>query len=411
MTEPGIEWGLLDPLAGSSAATSDDAVLTALVEVERALMLAWADIATETPDRLASAAAALDAARLDRAALLSGARRGGVPVIPLVPQLRAQADAAGPGCGPWVHRGATSQDILDTGLVLVAARVFDSSAVALIAAGRALVPMAAADRSTPMAGRTLGQHAAPLTAGVVISSWLDGITSALELLTAAGLPVQLGGAVGTGESFDVIAGAPVHPRLRAAFAARLGLADPGRSWAAERSPVLCLAAAAAGVVGALAKIGRDLTALGRTEVGEFALADTGGSSAMPQKRNPVDAVLLTAAGLRSPGLLSTIHSAAVSVDQRPAGEWHAEWLPLRDLLRLCEQTTSAAGPMLAGLTINREAMGRNLAVTGDAIFAERVALGGTAHDPAPALAASERIVAAAASRFEAAIVASSRSTP
>jgi 3-carboxy-cis,cis-muconate cycloisomerase len=379
------------------------------VDAEHGLSLAWKLVDAAAPEGLAAAAAALDPSTLDRTALLGGARRGGVPIIPLVPQLRAQAEGVSAGSGAWVHRGATSQDILDTGLVLVAARAFRAGAAALSAAGRALVPLAAAEGSTLMVGRTLGQHAAPVTAGVVISGWLDGITSAIDLVSTVRLPVQLGGAVGTGESFDVIAGRPVHPELRAAFAAQLSLDDPGRSWATERTPLLAIASAAAGVVAATARIGRDLAALTRTEVGEFALGSAGGSSAMPQKQNPVDAVLLTAAGLRAPGLLATVQTAAISVDQRPVGEWHAEWLPLRELLRLCEQTTSLTAAALAGLTVDRSAIARNLALTGDAIFSERVSLGGRAGDSAPTLVASARIVAAAGSRFEAAVAASLRS--
>lgn len=413
MSDPG-DWGLLDPVAESSPSTSDDAVLAALVEVERALTRAWSEVGSgDSPEFASAGAEALDAGSLDRSALIRGARQGGVPVIPLVTQLRRQAEAAAPGAGAWVHRGATSQDILDTALVVVAAAVFRSSTASLITAAQALAVLADAEQSTLMVGRTLGQHAAPLTAGVVVSGWLDGISTALELVSTVAVPVQLGGAVGTGESFDVLAGSAVHPELRAAFAEQLGLDDPGRSWAAERSPVLGIAAAAATTVAALGKIGRDLASLSRTELGEFALGSSGGSSAMPQKQNPVDAVLLTAAGLRAPGLLASIHSSAVSIDQRPAGEWHAEWLPLRELLRLCEQSSAVAATALAGLRVDRAAVARNLAITGDAIFSERVSLGGVAGDPAPTRDAARRIVTAATSRFEAVVTAArgTRSSP
>jgi 3-carboxy-cis,cis-muconate cycloisomerase len=128
--------------------------------------------------------------------------------------------------------------------------------------------------------------------------------------------------------------------------------------------------------------------LARTEIGEVVLASTGGSSAMPHKRNPVDAVLLTANGLRAPGLLATVHAASVSQDARPAGEWHAEWQALRGLVRLALESADAADALFAGLTIDRDAVARNRAASAEL---ER--------EPTETLAASARVVAAAAERF------------
>ncbi len=367
MTAPAaFDWGLLEPLGGAAAAASDDAVLAALVDVERALMLAWGDVADDADDparaEARAAAADLRVESLDAAALLAGAREGGVPVIPLVAQLRAQAEAAHPGSGRHVHDGATSQDILDSGLVLVAKRVLDAVRGRLLAGGASLDALADAERSTVSIARTLGQHAEATTVGAHVATWLDGVTSAIEAVDAAPFPVQLGGAVGTGLAFDEREPG-VTPRLRAATAAHLGLDDPRRAWHTERTPVLAIGNAAAAVVAVCARIGRDVAFLARTEIGELGVARAGGSSAMPHKRNPVDAVLLTANGLRAAGLVATLHAAAVSQDARPTGEWHAEWQAFRSLLRLAAESADAAADLVAGLTVEHDAIERTLGLS------------------------------------------------
>ena len=381
------DWGLLDPLAGGAAATSDDAVLEALVEVERALVRAWGSLRGENLDAVADV---LSADRLDRADLLAGTRTGGVPVIPLAIQLRALAEAADAGSGVHVHAGVTSQDVLDTALVLMAHRALMLARDRLVLAGQALAALAETEWNTLAIARTLGQHAAQSTVGVAVASWLDGVSSAIAALDATGFPVQLGGAVGTGEDIDRLAGrAGATDELRAAFAAHLGLADPGRAWHTERSASLGISAAAALIGTALGRIGHDVAFLARTEVGEFTLAATGGSSAMPHKRNPVDAVLLHANGLRTAGLVATVHTAALSQDARPAGEWHAEWAAFRALVRLALQSADAAATMLPTLTVDRAAVDRNRAISPDLV-----------HDPEVTLAAAGRVVAAAVRRFQ-----------
>jgi 3-carboxy-cis,cis-muconate cycloisomerase len=381
------DWGLLEPLAGGGAATSDDAVLGALVDVERALVRAWGRLRGEDLDTVADA---LRADGLDRADLLAGARTGGVPVIPLAAQLRRLAERALPGSGVHVHAGVTSQDVLDTALVLMARRALILARDRLDVAGRALVALAEAEQSTLTIARTLGQHAAQSTVGVAAAGWLDGVTSAIEALDTTTFPVQLGGAVGTGEDIDRIAGrAGATEELRAAFAGELGLADPGRAWHTERSPSLAIAASATLIGTALARIGRDVTFLARTEIAELALGTTGGSSVMPHKRNPVAAVLLTANGLRTAGLIATMHSAALSQDARPAGEWHAEWAAFRGLVRLALESAEAAATMLPALSVNQAAVERNRAMSP-----------GLAHDGDDTLATSGRIVSAAVRRYQ-----------
>ncbi|GGF05213.1 lyase family protein [Mycetocola zhadangensis] len=380
------DWGLLEPLASSASATSDDAVLIALVDVERALVLARAQVRGENLDAVA---ASLRADALDRNDLIAGTRAGGVPVIPLVSQLRSQAEAAIPGSGVHVHAGATSQDILDTALMLVARRVLSKAREHLLGAGDSLVALANAEKDTLSIARTLGQHAAQSTVGATVAGWLDGVTAAIDAIDADRFAVQLGGAVGTGEDFDRDVGSPqATDRLRAALAAALDLHDPERSWHAERSAVLRIASTAALVAATLGRIGRDIAFLARTEIAEVSLGTTGGSSAMPHKRNPVDAVLLTANGLRAAGLIGTVHSAAVSHDARPTGEWHAEWAAFRDLLRIALESADAVAGVLGTLRFERPAIQENRSLSPD-----------LQRDPEATLAASDRIVESAIHRF------------
>lgn len=379
MPEDQTVWGLLEPLAASAGATGDDAVLAALIDVERALLRIGGGLANRDLDAVADA---FLPEAIDRPALLAGTRSGGVPVIPLVVQLRAIAESVVPGAGPAVHAGATSQDVLDSALVLVASRALQVARSRLTDAGTALVALAEDEVQTLAIARTLGQHAAQSTVGVLAAGWLDGVTSAIEDIDSLAFPVQAGGAVGTGEDLG--------DGVRAALAAELGLDDPGRSWHTERAPILRIASAAAVVAAVLGRLGRDVAFLARTEIGEVALGTTGGSSAMPHKHNPVDAVLLTANGLRAPGLLATMHTAAVSQDARPAGEWHAEWSALRGLVRIALESADAASTMLATLTVDHAAVERSRAISP-----------GLQHDAASTIGASRRVVGAAVRRFRA----------
>ncbi len=387
------DWGLLDPLRGTAPEVSDDSILAAMLAVERELAGAWAAIL----GRAAPADAVFDPAALDRAALRGGLRADGVMVPALVAQLRSRA-APGDGAGDLVHRGATSQDILDSALMLTARDALVGVRGDLETAGRSLAALADAERATVTVAVTLGQAAAPTTLGIAAAVWLEGVTSAIEQLDAVRYPVQLGGAVGTGEAFSLggsgDAGTP--ERLRADLAERLHLADPGRSWHTERTPVLAVASAAAAVCAVLGRLGRDLTLLGRSGVDQVRLASVGGSSAMPHKRNPVDAVLLVAQALEAPGLLATVYSAAVSADARPSGEWHAEWQALRGVLRLARGSAAAAVSALDGLDVDHAAV--EFARQRDTAW---IGSSDPAVTSATTMERSDRIVAAAVGRFAA----------
>ncbi|GAA1836299.1 lyase family protein [Agromyces salentinus] len=381
------DWGLLDPGAADTTGTDDDAVLAAMVEVERALLRAWG---SELDEFLEPQADALDAAALERPVLVEGVVRDAVPVVALVPVLRAQLDAAGLA-SDRLHLGATSQDVVDTALMLVARDALRASRTALVTVGARLAALADAERRAFRIARSVARHAEASTFGILAAGWLDGVSSAIEAIDALTFPVQFGGAVGTGTAADAAADRPgAGEAVRAELASRLGLADPRRSWHAERTPVLAVAAASSSVIAALGRFAGDVTLLSREELGEVRLADGGGSSAMPHKRNPVDAVALTAAAVEAPGLLQVVVSAGVAGDERPAGRWHAEWMPLRRLVRLARSASSAAARLVEGLEFDVDRAGRTLAGAGPA---------GERPDRGVLAAASDRIVDRAVARF------------
>ncbi|MBT2415873.1 3-carboxy-cis,cis-muconate cycloisomerase [Streptomyces sp. ISL-12] len=365
--------GLLAPgWAGSPAAdaTGDRAYLRALLDAEAALTRAQAALGL-APDGAATAVTdAADRARFDLASIAERARGGGNPVIPLVADL---TKAVGQEYGPYVHRGATSQDILDTAVMLVAARALHLVLTDLARTERALARLAAEHRDTPLPGRTLTQHAVPTTFGLKAAGWRSLVLDARDRITAVRetLPVQLGGAAGTLAAFAAYgAGDPLA--LPGAYARELGLAEPALPWHTLRTPVADLAGCLATAAGALGKLAADVLVLGRTETGEVAEGSGGGSSAMPHKANPVRATLIAAAARRAPQLAAVLYGSLAAEDERPAGAWHAEWEPLRDLLRLTGGAARDAAELTEGLRVDPAAMRAHLDLTHGLIVSERL---------------------------------------
>ncbi|MFE6030577.1 lyase family protein [Streptomyces niveus] len=477
--------GLLSPgRAGSAAeaATGDTAFLRAMLDAEAALARAQAAVGL-APEAAADAitAAAGEAGRFDVRDVALRARAGGNPVVPLVADLTAAVDEEDADAAQYVHRGATSQDIVDTAMMLVATRTVPLILADLDRTADTLAALATTHRGTPMAGRTLTQHAVPTTFGLKAAGWLSSVRDARSRLAAVRLPVQLGGAAGTLAAFaptdDAVAGppgststaaacepvydltgaldttldsppeplpdyppatgtdprldpepelgadpAPDEPvydltgaapngstveqdrrensagtdtgvRLLAAYAAQLRLAEPTLPWHTLRTPVADLGSALAFTAGALGKIAADVLVLSRTEIGEVAEARGGGSSAMPHKRNPVLATLIGAAARQAPALASVLLGALVAEDERPAGPWHAEWQPLRELLRLTGGAAHDAAELTAGLRVFPGRMRDNLGLTQGLLVSERLAAALTA---AVGRARAKQLVAAAA---------------
>jgi len=387
--------GLFDSLFGRGAVgTSDRDWLQAMLDTEAALAMAaeragLASAGTGAAVGAAARADHFDITEIGRAAMLAGS-----PVPALVRALSAKLPA---DAREAVHRGATSQDIIDTAAMLLARRAIDAIGTDLVAAAGCAAQLARAHAGTVMAARTLLQQAVPMTFGLVAAGWLTGIEEArseLERIRATRLAIQFGGAAGTlaslGES---------GPAVAALLADELGLAEPALPWHTDRLRILQLAAALAGVCAVLGKIARDVTLLAQTEVAEVAERSDdprqGGSSAMPHKRNQVASVLILGCAKRAPGLLATLAAAAEHEHQRAAGAWHAEWETLSDLLRLTGSAASWSAKLLTGLTVDAARMRANVDASGGWLLAEHVAA-----ELAPSLGglAAHDLVAAAASR-------------
>lgn len=359
--------GLLAPgWAGSAveAATGDHAFLQAMLDAEAALVRAQAELGLAPAEAADAVTAAARADRFDARSLALQARAGGNPVIPLVADL---AQAVPGEVRDHVHRGATSQDILDSALMLLAARARRLILADLDRTAATLAALAAAHIDTPMPGRTLTQHAVPTTFGLKTAGWRHLVLDARDRLAAVVLPAQLGGAAGTLAAF----GEQALP-LAARYARELGLAEPLLPWHVLRTPVAELGAVLALTGGALGKIAADVLQLSRTEIAELAEGSGGGSSAMPHKSNPVRATLVASAARRLPQLAAVLLGSMAAEDERPAGAWHAEWETLREALRLAGGAARDAAELTAGLRVRDYRMRAHLELTEGLIVSERL---------------------------------------
>jgi 3-carboxy-cis,cis-muconate cycloisomerase len=390
LTRADTDTGLLSPgRAGSPAetATGDTAFLQALLDAEAALTRAQAATGLAPAEAATAVTSAADATRFDARDIALRARGGGNPVIPLVADLTALVPEA---YGQYVHRGATSQDIMDTAMMLMAARTLDLIRADLTRTADALARLATVHRTTPLPGRTLTQHAVPTTFGLKAAGWRSLVLDARDRVTAIreGLPCLLGGAAGTLAAFSVFPTVPAVPavpayaqepevsgidRLLDAYSRELGLRRPPIPWHTLRTPVADLAGALAFTASALGKPAVDIATLSRTEIAEVSEGTRGGSSAMPHKANPVRATLVTAAARRAPALAATLYGSLLAEDERPAGAWHAEWEPLRELLRLTGGAARDAAELAEGLQAHPEVMRAHLDLTHGLIVSERLA--------------------------------------
>ncbi|MCZ7373644.1 3-carboxy-cis,cis-muconate cycloisomerase [Micromonospora sp. WMMC250] len=351
------------------AELSDPSVLQAMLDAEAALARATADVGILPPPAAEAIVEQCRADRYDPGALGRAADAAGNPVVALVGELTAAVPEHARG---WVHFGATSQDILDSALVLVSVRALDPLLRHLDAAVDAAAGLADTHRDTVLVARTLGQQAAPTTFGLKAAGWLTGLVEARDRLrrARAAQPAQLGGAVGTLAAFG-----PAGTEVVERFAAHLGLPSSPLPWHTRRQPWLDLAAALGGLLVSTGKVALDVGLLAQNDIGEVAEGGTGrgGSSAMPHKRNPVDSILVTAAARRGPGLVATVFGAAVQEHERAAGAWHAEWEPLLDLLHVAGGAAARCARMLVGLQVHPARMRENLDATGGLVLAEAVA--------------------------------------
>lgn len=361
----------------AGALLSDQALLDAMIMVEDGWLAALVDAG------VAPAAASASLTGLvggdDLPVLAAHAEAGGNPVITLVALLRERCSGE---TVRWLHRGLTSQDVVDTALALCLQQVSRRVEAEQRRQVEVLTGLAVEHATTPMVGRTLTQPAVPITFGLKAVVWLTGILDAAEILATAQdrLAVQVGGAAGTLAApveLAVLTDQPDPVRavddLVQGLAGRLGLTVRS-PWHTVRTPFTAVADALVTCCDAYGHLATDVTTLSRPEIGELSEGAGGGSSTMPHKQNPVLSVLIRRAALTAPGLAATVHlAAATTLDERPDGAWHAEWAALRDLGRRTVVVASQVSDLLTGLRVDSAAMAANLDAA-DGVDAEQRSL-------------------------------------
>jgi 3-carboxy-cis,cis-muconate cycloisomerase len=373
--------------------------LARMLEFEAALARAEAR-AGVIPQAAADAIALqCDAARFDTGEIDAAARTAGNVAIPLVAALTRAVGAVDADAKGYVHWGATSQDAIDTGLVLQLRDALALIDADLARLAGALAMQARRHTATVLSGRTWLQQALPITLGVklaAIVSALDRHRDRIASLRSRALVLQFGGAAGTLASLHE-RGLAVSDEL----GRELGLEVPDMPWHTERDRLCEIAATLGMLTATLGKLARDLSLLAQTEVGEAdepAAPGRGGSSTMPQKRNPVGASIALAAALRVPGLVATMLQAAVQEHERGLGNWPAEWETLPQIVMLTAGALDAMAEVAEGLDIHVDRMRANLDLTHGLIFAEAVQM---ALAPAMGRDAAHALVAGACRRASA----------
>ncbi|MYZ47736.1 3-carboxy-cis,cis-muconate cycloisomerase [Rhizobiales bacterium L72] len=340
---------------------SDRGILGAMLEVEAALAEAEAECGVIPREAAAAIRDACDPGLYDIEAIGRGAALGGNLAIPLVKALTAKVEADHRG---YVHWGATSQDVIDTGFMLLARTALAEIGAQTRSAMKAAAALARRHRDAIMPGRTWMQHALPIPFGYKVAVWLSGLAAAhaaVRRVRREALAIQFGGAAGT-----LAALRSDGLQVRAALARRLSLPEPAVTWHAERSRIFEIAAALGLLSGACAKIALDIQLLMQTEIGEAlepSAPGKGGSSTMPHKRNPVGSAAVRANHRRITGLVATIVSALEQEQERAPGAWPAEWETMRDLFLLAGGSVERTAAMLAGLEVEEGRMRENLDLT------------------------------------------------
>lgn len=368
---------LLDPLFTTDVAAkafSPAARLQGMLAFEAALARAEVLCGVIPAAAVPAIAAACDASLYDLAALGAEAATAGNTAIPMVKHLTARVKQADPEAARFVHWGATSQDAMDTGLVLQLLRFLDGLEADLARLADGLAALAQTHRATPMVARTWLQHALPTTFGLKAAVLLDALSRDRERIAAARnrMALQFGGAAGT-----LAALGDAGLKVAEALAEELSLPLPDLPWHSSRDRVAELAAALGILTGTLGTLGRDVSLMMQMEVAE-AFEPTGpgrgGSSTMPHKRNPVSSAVLLAAAVRAPSLVGGLLAGAVQEHERGLGGWHAEWQALPDLCRLAAGAARHGADLVAGLTVDAERMRANLDLTHGLILAEAVTM-------------------------------------
>jgi 3-carboxy-cis,cis-muconate cycloisomerase len=354
---------------------SDAGRLQGMLDFEAALARACARAGVIPDAVVADIESQCRAELFDIDTLARGAELSGNTAIPMVKALTARVHDRNSEAARYVHWGATSQDAMDTGLVLQLRGLFDVLDADLAALSESLARLARRHKRTPVAGRTWLQQAAPITFGLKVAGWLAAVErhrSRLREVRARALALQFGGAAGTLASLGT-GGLDVAVLL----AKDLRLSLPELPWHAHRDRVAEVATTLGLLCGSLGKIARDISLSMQTEVGEAfeaGGAGRGGSSTLPHKRNPVSAAVVLSAAARIPALVSVMLSAMVQEHERGLGNWHAEWETLPEVGLLCAGALAHVLRMIDGLEVEAGRMRENLDLTQGMVLAEAASL-------------------------------------
>jgi len=369
---------LLDPLFTTDAMRqvfSDHHRLQCMLDFEAALARALVGVglapsAARAPIESQCHAELFDVESLARATALSG--NVAIPMVKALTGLVAKSDSQ---AAAFVHWGATSQDAIDTGLVLQLREALDFLDRDLAHLSASLARLAAAHKSTLLVGRTWLQQGPPVTFGLKVAGWFAAVERHRERLSHSRkqvLVLQFGGAVGT-----LAAIADRRLDLAAALARDLRLDLPELPWHSHRDRLAEVAASLGLLVGSLGKIARDISLMSQTEIDEVlepSGAGRGGSSTMPHKRNPVSSAVMLQAAIRVPGLVSSLLMAMMQEDERGLGGWHAEWETLPDIVQLTAGAIHHLATIVPNLEVDVQRMRTNLDLTQGLIFAEAVSM-------------------------------------
>jgi 3-carboxy-cis,cis-muconate cycloisomerase len=360
---------MIDPLV------SDEALIAGMLRFESALATVQADLGVIPPGAATVIEDCCSVRSFDVEGLCRSAERDGNPAIPLVKVLSQHVAAIDVEAARYVHLGATSQDVIDTGLMLCTKKALDALIPDLVGLEERLIGLIELHRRTFMPGRTLLQHARPISFGLKAAGWLDGIVRCRKMLqqgAAKSLVVQFGGAVGS-----LAASGPKGLEILDGLARKLELTTPELPWHTQRDRVGRLGMDLALLETALAKMAQDVVLLMQTEVAEIAEdlgTGGGGSSTLPHKQNPIAPTKILANAKRVPSLVSALLTSLVHEHERSVGGWHAEWVTFPEIVRTVGGSVANALELVSGLKIHTERMQANIELTKGLIFSENVSI-------------------------------------
>jgi 3-carboxy-cis,cis-muconate cycloisomerase len=354
---------------------TDEAVIRVMLQVEGALALAQASVGRIPADQARLIEQMCAGAEIDPQKVIAAAKEAGNPGIPLVKELTALVGQTNRDAAQYVHAGATSQDVIDTALMLQLRKALWALDVGLSQLRDQLVQLVSEHRDTPMIGRTLLQQARPISFGLKVACWLDQLVRCKESLKRVrehAVVLQFGGATGT-----LAASGESALAIMTKLAELLELGEPAVPWHSARDRFFEIASALAMLSGCLGKMATDAALLMQTEIAELTeetAEGRGGSSAMPHKKNPVSPTLIIAACTRIPGLLSTIATSMIQEHERALGRWHAEWGPMGDIVCLTAGAVENTKLLFFRLKVDSARMRENIELTQGLVYAEDVSV-------------------------------------